>query len=203
MGSVLIHRDIAVHIWTGGTFWIGRIVIDPRNPEFVCVAAGGDLWGPSKDRGLYKTTDGGKTWTHPLFVNEDTGCSDLVTDLTNPDVLYTSAYQRPDQPEDAVHDTGSSKGAYRRAAAHQREGHRPQQAYQRPPDGTGAGHENSQAQNAGQNPGRHLREADGNDAGDRVALVRTAQEMPVLVELSEEDMEAAGDDDADTTADGK
>lgn len=76
------------------THHIGRIVIDPRDPNVVYVAAGGDLWGPSKDRGLYKTTDGGKTWTHPLFVNEDTGCSDLAIDLTHPDVLYTSAYQR-------------------------------------------------------------------------------------------------------------
>ncbi len=82
------------HMGLEATHHIGRIVIDPRNPDVVCVAAGGDLWGPSKDRGLYKTTDGGKTWTHPLFVNEDTGCSDLVTDLTNPDILYTSAYQR-------------------------------------------------------------------------------------------------------------
>lgn len=82
------------HMGLEATHHIGRIVIDPRNPDVVYVAAGGDLWGPSKDRGLYKTTDGGKTWTHPLFVNEDTGCSDLAIDLANPDTLYTSAYQR-------------------------------------------------------------------------------------------------------------
>ncbi|MCW3097533.1 MAG: glycosyl hydrolase, repeat, partial [Chthonomonadaceae bacterium] len=82
------------HMGLENTHHIGRIVIDPRDPNVVCVAAGGDLWGPSKDRGLYRTTDGGKTWTKTLFINEDTGCSDLVTDLTNPDIIYTSAYQR-------------------------------------------------------------------------------------------------------------
>ncbi len=82
------------HMGLENTHHIGRIVIDPRDPNVVCVAAGGDLWGPSKDRGLYRTTDGGKTWTKTLFINEDTGCSDLVTDLSNPDILYTSAYQR-------------------------------------------------------------------------------------------------------------
>ncbi len=82
------------HMGLDGTHHIGRIVIDPRNPEVVCVAAGGDLWGPSQDRGLYRTTDGGQTWTKTLYLNEDTGCSDLVIDLTNPDILYTSAYQR-------------------------------------------------------------------------------------------------------------
>jgi photosystem II stability/assembly factor-like uncharacterized protein len=82
------------HMGLENTHHIGRIVIDPRDPNVVCVAAGGDLWGPSKDRGLYRSTDGGKTWTQTLFVNEDTGCSDLVVDLNNPDILYTSAYQR-------------------------------------------------------------------------------------------------------------
>ena len=73
---------------------IGRIVIDPRNPNVVVVAAGGDLWGASKERGIYRTEDGGKTWTQPLFLNEDTGCTDLALDLANPDTVYAAMYQR-------------------------------------------------------------------------------------------------------------
>ena len=73
---------------------IGKIVIDPRNSSVVYVAAQGPLWGPGGDRGLYKTTDGGKTWNLVLNISENTGVSDLVMDPRNPDVLYAAAYQR-------------------------------------------------------------------------------------------------------------
>lgn len=73
---------------------IGRIVIDSRDPNIVYVAAGGHLWGPNKERGVYKTTDGGKTWTQSLFINEDTGVTDIVIDPQSPGTLYAAAYQR-------------------------------------------------------------------------------------------------------------
>ncbi len=73
---------------------IGRILIDPRDPHIVYVAALGDLFGPSDERGLYKTTDGGTTWSRVLFINNDTGVVDVKQDLTNPDTLYASAYER-------------------------------------------------------------------------------------------------------------
>jgi photosystem II stability/assembly factor-like uncharacterized protein len=73
---------------------IGRIVIDPRNSGTVYVAAQGPLWSPGGDRGLYKTTDGGKTWKRVLTISDNTGVSDLVFDPRNPDVLYAAAYQR-------------------------------------------------------------------------------------------------------------
>lgn len=73
---------------------VGRIVIDPNNPDVVYVAAQGHLWGPNADRGVFKTTDGGRTWTKSLFVDENTGANDLVIDPTNPRVLYASTYQR-------------------------------------------------------------------------------------------------------------
>src|SRR5271163_4942362 len=59
---------------------IGRIRIDPRNPDVVYVAALGHLWGPNTERGVFKTTDGGLTWTHSLKINVDTGVVDLVMD---------------------------------------------------------------------------------------------------------------------------
>ncbi len=73
---------------------IGKIIIDPRDSNTVYVAAQGPLWAPGGDRGLYKTTDGGKTWKPILTISENTGVSDLVMDPRNPDVLYASAYQR-------------------------------------------------------------------------------------------------------------
>lgn len=73
---------------------IGRIVIDPRNPNTVYVAALGHMWGPNKERGLYKTTDGGLTWTNTLFINEDTGFIDVAMDANDSNTLYAAAYQR-------------------------------------------------------------------------------------------------------------
>ena len=73
---------------------IAKILIDPRNSNVVYVAAQGPLWTPGGDRGLYKTTDGGKTWAHSLKIGENTGVTDVWMDPRNPDVLYAAAYQR-------------------------------------------------------------------------------------------------------------
>ena len=73
---------------------IGRIAIDPKDSNIVYVAAQGPLWGPGGDRGLYKTTDGGKTWKQILKISEHTGVTDVVIDPQNPETLYAAAYQR-------------------------------------------------------------------------------------------------------------
>jgi photosystem II stability/assembly factor-like uncharacterized protein len=73
---------------------IGRIAVDPRDSKVVYVAAEGPLWGPGGDRGLYKSTDGGKNWKAVLTISENTGVNDVVIDPSNPDVVYASAYQR-------------------------------------------------------------------------------------------------------------
>ena len=73
---------------------IGKIVIDPRNSNVVYVAAQGPLFSAGGERGLYKTTDGGATWSAVLQISENTGITDLVLDPKNPDVLYASSYQR-------------------------------------------------------------------------------------------------------------
>lgn len=73
---------------------IGKILVDPRNSDVVYVAAQGPLWSPGGDRGLYKTTDGGKSWKPVLTISENTGVSDIVFDPSNPDTIYASAYQR-------------------------------------------------------------------------------------------------------------
>jgi len=63
---------------------IGRILIDPRDPNVVFAAAMGHCYGPQQERGVYRTTDGGESWERVLFVDEDTGCSDLIMDPNNP-----------------------------------------------------------------------------------------------------------------------
>jgi photosystem II stability/assembly factor-like uncharacterized protein len=73
---------------------IGRVVIDPRDSKVVYVAAEGPLWGAGGDRGLYKTTDGGKNWKAVLTISENTGVGDVAMDPSNPDIVYAAAYQR-------------------------------------------------------------------------------------------------------------
>jgi photosystem II stability/assembly factor-like uncharacterized protein len=73
---------------------IARIIVDPMDHDVVYVAALGSVWGPGKERGVYKTTDGGLTWSNVLFVNADTGATELVMDPANNKVLYAATYQR-------------------------------------------------------------------------------------------------------------
>ncbi len=82
------------HLGLNETRHIPRIVIHPSNANVVYVAAQGNLWAPSEERGVFKTTDGGKTWSKVLYINPDTGVTDLVMDSMNPDTLYAAAYQR-------------------------------------------------------------------------------------------------------------
>ncbi len=70
-----------------------RLVIHPRDPNTVWAAVMGHLFGPNQERGVYKTTDGGKTWKRTLFVNEQTGCSDLVMEPGNPSVFYAGTWR--------------------------------------------------------------------------------------------------------------
>jgi photosystem II stability/assembly factor-like uncharacterized protein len=70
-----------------------RIIVHPRDPNTVWLAVMGHLFGPNKERGVYKTTDGGKTWKQVLYVNDQTGCSDLVMEPGNPTVFYAGMWR--------------------------------------------------------------------------------------------------------------
>ncbi len=82
------------HMGLTGTYTIPRIVIHPTNPDIVYVAAGGHEWTDNEERGVFKTTDGGKTWAKVLYVNAKTGANDLVMDPSDPNVLYATTWQR-------------------------------------------------------------------------------------------------------------
>jgi photosystem II stability/assembly factor-like uncharacterized protein len=88
----------------GGTSWqhvgledskdIPRLAVDPRNPDVCYAAALGHLWGPNKERGIYKTTDGGKTWKPSLQIDDKTGAIDVLLDPSHPDTVFAAMYAR-------------------------------------------------------------------------------------------------------------
>jgi photosystem II stability/assembly factor-like uncharacterized protein len=77
---------------------IHRILIHPDNPEIVYAGVTGSAWGPNSERGVFKTIDGGKTWKKILFVNDSTGCADLIMDPSNPNKLFAAMWQYNRQP---------------------------------------------------------------------------------------------------------
>ncbi|HEV7507026.1 MAG TPA: hypothetical protein VGS07_19210 [Thermoanaerobaculia bacterium] len=86
-GRTWEHRGLA------DSYHIGRLWIDPRNADVVLAAAQGHLFGPNAERGVFRTADGGKTWSKVLFVDENTGAVDLSGDPAAPDVLFVSTWQ--------------------------------------------------------------------------------------------------------------
>ncbi len=89
-----------------------RIIIHPKNPDIVWVAVMGHLFGPQEDRGVYKTTDGGKTWKKTLYVNDQTACSDLVMEPGNPSVFYAGMWHVKRTPY-SMESGGDGSGLYK------------------------------------------------------------------------------------------
>src|SRR5574341_6667 len=88
------------------------IVIDPRNPNIVLVAAQGALYAPNKERGIYKSADGGATWKNVLFVNDKTGAAELSMDMTNPRILYAAMWEHGRLPWKVI-SGGPGSGLYK------------------------------------------------------------------------------------------
>lgn len=82
------------HMGLENSLTISRIIVHPQNSNVVYVAVSGNEWTSNKKRGVYKTTDGGKTWEKVLYINELTGANDLVMHPTDPDILYATTWQR-------------------------------------------------------------------------------------------------------------
>ncbi|MBI3707460.1 MAG: glycosyl hydrolase [Proteobacteria bacterium] len=102
--------------WTnvglGDSRHIGRIVIHPKDPNLVYVAAFGHAWGPSKQRGVFRTKDGGRTWEHILFRSERAGSHDVAMDPLNPHILYAAIWQAQRHPH-ALISGGEECGLWR------------------------------------------------------------------------------------------
>ncbi len=82
------------HLGLDGTHHIGRVQVHPTDPDVVYVAALGNLWAPSAERGVYRSRDGGRSWDRVLFIDEHTGAVELQLDPSNPETLYAAMYQR-------------------------------------------------------------------------------------------------------------
>jgi len=86
------------HLGLDKTDRIKRIVVNPQNPDVACVCALGRTWGPNQERGVFQTRDGGKTWKKVLYIDENTGCSDLAMEMSNPRVMYAGMWTHRRRP---------------------------------------------------------------------------------------------------------
>lgn len=91
---------------------IARIAIHPKDPNLVLVAAQGALYSKSKERGIYKSSDGGATWKQVLYINEQTGCSEISMDMNNPRIIYAAMWEHGRQPWQ-IKSGGAGSGLYK------------------------------------------------------------------------------------------
>jgi photosystem II stability/assembly factor-like uncharacterized protein len=101
------------HMGLADTRSIAKIVISPSDPNTVYVAALGHLWGPNAERGVFKTTNGGTSWSKVLFVDDTTGAVDLAMDPSNPEVLYAAMWHRIREGGSHMQGTGMGSGIYK------------------------------------------------------------------------------------------
>ena len=100
------------HVGLDNAGQISRIEIHPANPDIAFAAVQGTIWGPSKERGIFRTVDGGKTWSHVLAVSDMAGASDLSMDPTNPRILYAAMWNHGRKPW-FIHSGGEDGGIYK------------------------------------------------------------------------------------------
>ncbi|MDH5759467.1 MAG: hypothetical protein OEZ65_07740 [Gemmatimonadota bacterium] len=101
-----------MHVGLPDSERIKRIAVDPRDADVAYVCALGHAWGPNEERGVFRTRDGGATWTKVLYVDQDTGCSDLDMDLSNPRILFAGMWTHRRRPWH-FQDGGKETAVYR------------------------------------------------------------------------------------------
>ncbi|MCK0159743.1 VPS10 domain-containing protein [Allomuricauda sp. F6463D] len=101
------------HMGLKNSQMIGGIVIHPENPDIVMVAAMGHLWGTNEERGLFRTTNGGETWTKVLYIDDTTGFSTIKIDPKNPNIVYATAWQRTRFGGGDMDESGPNSGIFK------------------------------------------------------------------------------------------
>ena len=100
------------HIGLKDAGQIARVIVHPSNPDLVYVAVQGQIWGPSDERGVYRSTDGGETWAGVLQIDDETGATDLSMDPTNPRIMYASMWEHGRTPW-FIKSGGTAGGLYK------------------------------------------------------------------------------------------
>lgn len=100
------------HLGLDKTDRIKRIVVHPQNPDIACVCALGRTWGPNPDRGVFQTKDGGKSWKKVLYIDDNTGCSDIAMEMANPRVMYAGMWTHRRKPW-RFDDSGEKTAVYK------------------------------------------------------------------------------------------
>ncbi len=98
------------------THHIGKVVINPQNPDIVYVAAIGHFWSLNQERGVFKTTDGGNTWEKVLYISDKTGAVDIVMDPSDSQILYAAAWQLKHGPESGIYKTDNAGSTWTKLA---------------------------------------------------------------------------------------
>ena len=101
------------HAGLSETHMIGHLIIHPTNPDIVYVAAMGRLWGRNEERGVFRTSNGGRSWDKVLYVDDTTGFNDIQMHPENPDVLYAGAWQRFRYGGGDMVESGPRSGLYK------------------------------------------------------------------------------------------
>ena len=102
-----------IHLGLEGAQQIPKIAVDPKNPDRIFVAVLGHPYGPNEERGIYKSTDGGKNFTKVLYINENTGGDDVTIDPSNPEIVYSTLWEAREGPWENGNWAGTNGGIYK------------------------------------------------------------------------------------------
>lgn len=102
-----------IHLGLEGAQQIPKIAVDPKNPDRIFIAVLGHPYGPNEERGIYKSTDGGKNFTKVLYINENTGGDDVTIDPSNPEIVYSTLWEAREGPWENGNWAGTNGGIYK------------------------------------------------------------------------------------------
>jgi photosystem II stability/assembly factor-like uncharacterized protein len=101
------------HVGLADVQQVGRLIVHPTNPDIVFVAGLGHPYGPNEERGVFRTTDGGRTWQKVLYINQNTGAIQVEFDPTNPQIIFADLWEHREGPWENAGFSGTNSGLYK------------------------------------------------------------------------------------------